>query len=79
MLYRDHKGGLSESMRTVVEVDTREELEAHVRKKFPDFRELIIEPYGFDDRIMWDTYIVVIRYENDPVKYPVGFINGQFW
>ncbi len=75
--FREHRGGLAESLETTVEVQTKAELAAHMRSKISPFGfffeddDLTVEPYGFDDRIGWDTYIVQID------GYGVaGFTNG---
>jgi hypothetical protein len=65
--FREHRGSLAESMKTVVEVDGRAGLLAHIRRLFSDFgpkfadEQLHITAYGDDDRIDWqDIYIVTI-------------------
>ncbi len=68
MKYREHRGGLSESMETVVEVSDREALLEHIRKvaqAWPTFPPVTTEtvhirPYGWDERIGWDTHIVTL-------------------
>jgi hypothetical protein len=79
MKFREHRGGLAESMETVVEVANRVELIihlAHLMERYPgtvvDFQKIKIEPYGgWDERIGWDTYIVTLE------GYGVlGFTNG---
>lgn len=75
MKYREHRGGLSESMETVREIaSTREAiaLEAGLmlgRLVTPD--EVRVSPYGYDARIMWDTHIVEIDGFG-----PIGFTDG---
>ena len=56
MKYREHRGSLGESLETTVELDnTLEALANHL--KVP-VEELEIVPYGVDERIGWDTYLV---------------------
>lgn len=79
MLYRSHRGGLSESMKTVVEVNTIEELKDHISSKIGSkVLDIKIEYYTYDDRIKWETYIVECRVETSPNNWFVsGFINGD--
>lgn len=62
--YRDHRGNLSESMETVQEFETRDDLIDYLKKELPfpilDFR-LSIAEYIYDARINWSTYIVHIE------------------
>lgn len=66
MKFRFHKGGLSESMNTVVEFDSFEELVKIIKVSFNgypltiDSNTLRISPYKWDERISWDTHIVVL-------------------
>lgn len=68
MKYREHRGGLSDSMATMVEVNGLQGLLWHLSKRaetYPSFpvvseKTVHIEPYGFDDRIGWDTHIVTL-------------------
>lgn len=77
--YRDHRRLLADSMETLVEVNSRAELIAHLQKlwPFPDERtlaELTIKPYRMerDHRIGWDqTYIVHL-----PELGVLGFTDG---
>ena len=77
MLFREHRGLLADSMETVTEVADLDALLAHIRKIFqpygPTFldAEIRIEPYGRDNRINWDTYIVIL-----PEYGPIGFTDG---
>ena len=63
--YRDHRGLLSDAMKTVREFETRSDLvkylQGDIDKFVPgkyDCQKITIEPYGFDERIGWDTHIV---------------------
>jgi hypothetical protein len=80
MKFREHKGGLDESMDTVVEVADRDALVQHVRKLMApwgfelDDSKLKVKPYAKDDRIGWpDTHLVtlegygVLGYTNGPL------------
>jgi hypothetical protein len=75
MKFREHRGTLAESMATVVEVVSIDELLAHlgpIVAPVPLTAErLYIAHYAIDPRIGWDTYIVCIT------GYGVaGFLNG---
>jgi len=65
-LIRNHRGGLDESLQTVREVGDRVELLEIIRKELRPFgvslepEALHIEPYGYDGRIDWDTYLITI-------------------
>jgi hypothetical protein len=69
MRYRDHRGGLQDSLATTAEVFTRADLVAHLNREgaFGIGRtvtddDIRVEPYGGDDkRIGWrDVHIVVL-------------------
>lgn len=82
-LYRDHRGGLAESMATVVPLRSDRPLWAHVGKSTPfplnpAVHDIVIEPYGFDTRIGWDTHVVMLKSSkpNDPFVCVLGFTNG---
>lgn len=67
MNYRPHRGGFAESMALQVELDaTYEALAEHLGCK-PD--ELVVNYYGFDERINSGTYLVKVNGD------PVGFTN----
>jgi hypothetical protein len=69
MKFRPVRGSLKESMRDAVEVTDMMDLWALVRSRSKDwpgyrdcvFQDLKVEPYGRDERIGWDTYIVTLR------------------
>lgn len=78
--FRFHRGGLKEAMETVIEVGNKEELKQAIIQHYkdnnieeftPDVENITIEPYGYDNRIDWDTYIVSI-----PNYGVLGFTNG---
>lgn len=75
--YREHRGGLDESMATVREVADRDALVAHLAEGLAPYGTTVtddmvaVEPYGFDERNGWFTHIVTIA------GYGVaGFTNG---
>jgi len=89
MKYRDHRGSLSDSMETVQEFDTFEDLKEYLEYKWRQMYYVVeqvkIEPYGFDERIDWDTHIVTVQlkdvhgqYEYEGKFIPVGWTDGNF-
>lgn len=70
LLFRQHRGGLAESMQTVREMSTRNDLEAFVRQHYGE-GVVTVEPYGWDNRIGWDTHIVCLN------GNACGFTNGN--
>lgn len=76
MKFREHRGGLIESMKTLVELNTRREFSHHlgkvVRKIVPkEACTIRFVEYGFDTRIGWDTYLVILDGQG-----PIGMLNG---
>lgn len=77
MKYRDHRGGLAESMETLQEFDTRADLITYLQKELATwghkFEEsaVKIEPYGDgkDDRIGWSNLHIVIVQGFGPVGF----------
>jgi len=71
ILFRFHRGGLIESLETIIEVSNRIELE-HIICDVYGVGDISIKEYGYDDRIDWDTYIVchnenAVGYLNSPL------------
>ncbi len=72
--YRDHRGSLDESMKTVQEFETKQDLVKYLKENcvVPFYGyNLRMDHYCFDKRINWDTYIVTIKGFG-----VVGFANG---
>lgn len=85
VLFRLHRGCLDDSMNTVVEIESRDHLFASMQKSWePWHLEVVsmeIKPYGYDERINWDTQIVTVEVcdENGSTsRYPAGFLNKPF-
>jgi hypothetical protein len=84
VLYRPHRGSLDDSMREVVEVNDFPQLVRHLRRgveswypkdELPTEENTRLEPYGFDKRINWETYLVTVDakawgYTNGPLDRP---------
>ena len=71
-LYRDHRGGLAESMQDAREMADFAELKRHLFRVFGEGK-ITVEPYGYDSRIQWNTHIVChngrgVGYTNAPVN-----------
>lgn len=69
MKYRDHTGGLKESMETKREVNSLSELKAHLQSKYDEkvfgkILEIKFEYSSFDSRTGWDTWYVMIKTES---------------
>ena len=76
-LFRPQRGGLAEAMAEVMVFRSRTELISFLNEDLAQYSLKIdedkfrIEPYGYDERIGWDTYIVSMD------DYGVfGFTNG---
>jgi hypothetical protein len=71
VLFRFQRGGLTESMATIQEFSTLEELARIVSETYPeDARSISVKPYCFDERIGWDTHIVSLGGD------AIGFTDG---
>ncbi len=69
-LYRPHRGMLEDSMREVVEITDFAHLVRHMRREveswypkeeLPTEENTKLEPYCYDPRIGWDTYLVTVN------------------
>ncbi len=84
--FREHRGGLADSMETMVELTTMEELKSHVKKLLWQFDvpannlrfdDIQVKPYGChcwpDERIGWaETWVVTM-----PGYGVLGFTDGE--
>lgn len=77
--YRPQRGSLDKSMAEVVEVTDLAALVEHMRnsvkdwyppEELPTVKNTKVVPYLFDDRIGWNTHIVISR------GSPWGFTDG---
>lgn len=79
-LFRLHKGPLSESMKTVREVKSKQDILDYVylddQFKGKELEFVKIEPYCFDDRNKWDTYTVKCHFKGEINFEVVGYTNG---
>lgn len=65
MKFREHRGTLSESLKTVRDISPTKKAIA-LEVSFGSFRnveekDIVVKPYGPDPRIDWDTHIVVLE------------------
>ncbi len=65
MKFRQHRGGLKESLETTVEVSSFPEFVEVVHAIWPEMTGIKLEPIGIDTRTQWDTYNVVIEFRGD--------------
>ena len=82
MRYRDHKGSLSDSMDTTIEVNSSAEIINHLNKFYSQFgkevEEIKFEYCGLDKRIDWDTYYVLARLKGSAEFRINGMTDGVF-
>lgn len=73
--FREHRGGLAESMKTLVTFDTLEKLERYIADYSRDWIQhgstFSSRFYAYDSRIEWSTYIVLVK------ETPIGFSNCE--
>lgn len=81
MKYRDHRGGLAESMKTVREIETIEDIRTHLDFLFFEFSEEVeeikVKHVGLDHRNGWDTYYVLFRLKGEDIFYVGGMSDGR--
>mgnify|MGYP003399489751 CR=1 FL=1 len=69
MKYRDHRCTLEESLKTVQEFNTKEELISHLNSIYSQFNrtiaEIKFEYFGFDSRMQWESHYVMQRLEGE--------------
>ncbi len=76
LLFRFHRGTLEESMKTVIEIPNQEFLKQHIIKIVDCIpRQLIVRPYEYDERIGWDTHIVLMAIDWGIAVFPIGYFN----
>jgi hypothetical protein len=78
LLFRFHRGLLKDSMDTVREILSFEQLLLMISIEWEfEPNEIRIEKYAYDDRIQWDTRIVLAKFKslNQIGFSPVGFLN----
>ena len=76
--FRWHRGSLADSMATVVEVADRAALVAIIEAEWHWLvpgADIDINPYGYDKRIGWDTYLVTVQ-QLDGTRVVAGMTDG---
>lgn len=71
-LYRDHRGLLDDSMKTIQKMNSLQDIKDHLFRSFGE-GEILVKEYARDDRIGWDTYMVThngraVGFTDGPVK-----------
>jgi len=81
MKYRDHKGSLSESLETTMEVNSIDEIKNHLNNFYNHFGKSVVEikfkHIGMDKRIGWDTHYVLLRLNDEKDFTVAGMSNGN--
>lgn len=88
LIFRPHRGSLDKSMSESFEVYSKDEILNYTQAVYKDFIppdvEIIIESiepyYGYDDRISWETHIVIIIFKRKQEvieRCPIGFLSGS--
>lgn len=77
LLFRFHKGGLKESMETTIVIPSKASLDKYITKTMGIYiTDIETEPYCYDDRIGWDTYLVTGAFNgNDRLRFTIGYLN----
>jgi len=80
MKYRDHRELLADSMKTVREVSSVEEIKQHLNDYYNQFgwevEEIRFSPVCYDCRIGWNTYNVLYRLKGGNDFYVAGMTDG---
>lgn len=80
MKYRRHRGSLEESMKTIVEVNSKEELLLIIQEDWKDYeiiRDVIIdERCIYDERTGWNTHYVIAKIWAS--EFVCGMSDGTF-
>lgn len=76
-LFREHIGGLRESLETIIEVNSLADIQNHFSKK-EIITDLKCQYHGMDERLQgWnDTYMITAIW-SDGKRYPIGFTNQK--
>jgi hypothetical protein len=79
MKFREHRGGLDESMKDIYEFSSIAELKQHVENWFKvPVLDICIKYYCYDERIAWDTYLVSIKLEGEKDFWAIGYADSNF-
>lgn len=75
MKYRDHRGGYKESMETVQEVKSVQDIKNHLVSIYGEIQDIRFEHVLVDDRNGWDTYYVLMSPDGENY-HPIGMTDG---
>lgn len=70
-LFRPHRSLLSEAMAEIKQVDNRHDIEV-----LTGYKIVAVESYGYDERVGWNTYIVLTDDMPGYARQAIGFTNG---
>ncbi len=74
LLFRFHSGTLDDSMATIIKIESHDHLITLIKDAWDvNPTEITIKPYIYDDRIKWDTHLVLVHLGN--ISYPIGYLN----
>jgi len=76
MKYRDHCGGLAESMATVQEMQSAEDLLHHLQFVYGAVPAFGFKHIGYDKRTGWDTYYVMVILVGEVQPFVAGMSDG---
>jgi len=76
--FRTYTGSLVESMKTVVDISSIDELIKHLNKDtfFGEVEQVKFKHSCFDNRVGWDTYYVLCRHKGQSNFEVFGMSNG---
>lgn len=78
MRYRDHKGGLRESLNTIRNVYRKKELVDHLENLHnQEVLEIKFKRLGLDDRTSCDSYYVSVRFKGSKAFNIVGISDSN--
>lgn len=78
MKFREHRGGLKESMETERDIKSFDELWELLESIWGDIELISFQHIGMDARINWDTYYVLVKRPQDDESFPAGMSDSKF-
>ncbi len=79
MKYRDHRGSLKQSMKTVIEVSSIDDIINHLNSVsfYKKVVKIKFEYACYDERIGWNTYYVLAKYKGERGFKVAGMADGK--
>jgi hypothetical protein len=74
ILFRPVREFLDDAMKEAIPIKSLEEIRHFYSKEFPLQGKLKVKPYGYDERINWDTWLVVETVDGQ--DRACGYTNG---